>query len=476
MHFQILSGSDRFANLVQWFSMIGSLIGVSLIAKELGANLLGQIFSTVFCVTIPMGILQASSTKNDYVVAFWLVCLVYFILNAVKCRQHQLLDFKIGASLGLALFTKGTAYIYSLPFLIWLILSLLKRLRWQIFKPVLTILTLAFSINLGHYTRNLILFASPIYSPPEYEIDVISLPTLISNIIRNMALHMAIPLDLVNNNVIEQAIIKFHNLLGVNVNDPRITTPGVEFGIQGSPTFEDTAGNPIHFYLILSSIILAITTKKIRQQSYIVEYLITLIAAFILFCLLLKWQIWQSRLHITLFVLFSALVGIVFSKLSIQRIGVYAGIFLMVLSLFWVFYNDSRPIIGKYNIFNQSRIDQYFNIRSDIREDYKEAVKFIKNQGCSQIGLSLRIDAWEYPFWVLLQKDSNPAPWIENINVQNVSSVKSKHYPYNNFTSCAIISMQFGGEEKIVTGNNLYMTKWSGLNQRDPVNVLMPND
>ena len=78
MHFQILSGGDRFANLIQWGSMLGSIIGISLIARQLGANSRGQILATVVGATIPMGILQGSSTNNDYVVAFWLVCLAYF--------------------------------------------------------------------------------------------------------------------------------------------------------------------------------------------------------------------------------------------------------------------------------------------------------------------------------------------------------------------------------------------------------------
>lgn len=58
LHFQILSGSDRFANLIQWFSMVGATLGVSLIAKQMGADLRGQFFAAVFSITIPMGILQ----------------------------------------------------------------------------------------------------------------------------------------------------------------------------------------------------------------------------------------------------------------------------------------------------------------------------------------------------------------------------------------------------------------------------------
>ena len=80
LHLQLIVNGDRLANLVQWFSMFGSLIGVSLIARELGGNTKSQIFSALFCATIPMGILQSTSTQTDYVVSFWIVILVYFLL------------------------------------------------------------------------------------------------------------------------------------------------------------------------------------------------------------------------------------------------------------------------------------------------------------------------------------------------------------------------------------------------------------
>ncbi|MCL2930746.1 MAG: hypothetical protein MGG11_00090 [Trichodesmium sp. MAG_R03] len=56
-HLQILSGGDIFANLVKWLSAL-SIIGVSLIAKQLGAKEQGQVFAVVFCATLPMGILK----------------------------------------------------------------------------------------------------------------------------------------------------------------------------------------------------------------------------------------------------------------------------------------------------------------------------------------------------------------------------------------------------------------------------------
>src|SRR5262249_44420582 len=76
-----LFGGDRLDSLVQWFSFLGSVVGVTLIAQSMGARYNGQVFAAVICATIPEGILQASGAKNDYVLAFWLVTLVYYLLT-----------------------------------------------------------------------------------------------------------------------------------------------------------------------------------------------------------------------------------------------------------------------------------------------------------------------------------------------------------------------------------------------------------
>jgi hypothetical protein len=60
-YIRICSGAAiRFVNMVEFFSFIGSLVGVSLIAKCLGAGLRGQIFAVIVCATIPEGVLEAS--------------------------------------------------------------------------------------------------------------------------------------------------------------------------------------------------------------------------------------------------------------------------------------------------------------------------------------------------------------------------------------------------------------------------------
>lgn len=86
LHLQLLSGSDRFANLVSWHSMVGALIAVSLIAKQLGAGVRGQFLATVFAATLPMGIMQASSSQADFVSAFWMASFVCFIFEILQIK------------------------------------------------------------------------------------------------------------------------------------------------------------------------------------------------------------------------------------------------------------------------------------------------------------------------------------------------------------------------------------------------------
>ena len=119
LHLYLLIDGDYFSNLVQWYSMIISCLTISLISKELGCNDKFQIFTTLFCVTLPMGILQSSSTQTDYVTTMWLSIMVYFILKYINLGLLKYL-FAFSIALGLGILTKGTFYVYAFPFCVWI--------------------------------------------------------------------------------------------------------------------------------------------------------------------------------------------------------------------------------------------------------------------------------------------------------------------------------------------------------------------
>ena len=448
LHFQIFSGGDYFANLVQWLSMIGCIIGVSLIAKQLGADLRGQVFSAVITATIPMGILQASSTQNDYVIAFWAVCLANYLLSTIQAVKSDIWmnSFNIGSSIGLALLSKGTAYFYVFPFLIWFGLYQIKRLRWQVWKPALIVGSISLLLNISHYLRNYNLFASPLGEPGGYRNEVLGVNILISNILRNIALHIGTPIGLWNG-IVNKLIQIIHIFIGVDVNDPRITfsktffVPG-GWGTIGITGNENSAGNLVHLALIMICMIIFIARKSIRKESYIFAYLIATLSTFLIFCYLVKWQAWNSRLHLPFFVLISPFLGVVLSKLKKQKIAIVIVTFLLISSLSWVFFNRYRPIIDSNNIFQTSRIEQYFSNRPFLKGTYTGAVEFLNSKKCSNIGLSMGNDPWEYPLWVLLQQNNQKVVKIQHINVTNISASLEKEASYQDFEPCGIISME----------------------------------
>ena len=112
---------------------------------------------------------------------------------------------------------------------------------------------------------------------------------------------------------------------------------------------------------------------------------------------------------------------------------------LVLLALPWVFANTSRPLVGQSNIFNTSRIEQYFSNRPRVKNDYIKAAQAIRSKGCSHIGLYMGGDDWEYPLWVLLKEDKNDGARLEHVTVRNVSALKSSEHPFNNFDPCAVI-------------------------------------
>ena len=322
MHFQILSGGDRFANLVQWFSMIGSLLGVSLIVKHFGANVRTQIFAAVIAVTIPMGILQASSTQNDYVASFWMVCYAYFIMRLIK--EPNSLNYLIatGSSLGLALLTKGTCYLFALPFLIWLGFSGFKKIKIKILSRFLVITALALLINSGYFVRNFELFhnffgsKSQIQEYKEYSNSAITLPIITSNIIRNIGLHLGTRFQPINN-MLTKVIYAIHKYLNINIRDPRSTFYSLSFGVYGC-IHEDGTGNFIHLFLIIISIAVFLMKYSKTKERDLLFYGMAVMGGFIVFCTYLKWQPWHSRLHLPIFILWSPFIAITLSKVCNQ--------------------------------------------------------------------------------------------------------------------------------------------------------------
>jgi hypothetical protein len=205
MHLIALQGSDRFADLVAWFSFGGSILGVSLIARELGASRSTQILASLLCATIPSAILFASSCKPDETISFWFVASVFCLLRWRSAPNWPNALLAAGA-IGLTVMSKGTAYvllpaILAAAFWIWPQDRRRKFLPWI---PVAAAVVLM--LNGPLYVRNMRLSGSPIgFASPDGDADTLGErhfangtfkpQDIAANVLRNAALHFRRPQD-----------------------------------------------------------------------------------------------------------------------------------------------------------------------------------------------------------------------------------------------------------------------------------------
>lgn len=427
LHLQLLSGGDRCANLVQWFSLLGCIVGVSLIASQCAATSAGQALAAFFAATTFMGILQASSTQNDLCVSFWLICFVYFGLRLLK-EQAPVLTLLMSCSLGLAVLTKGTAYIFALPFAFWFLAGILRRSWRRAAANAVVLGVTVLAVNGAHYYRNYRLFQHPLHSDVgAYANSYLSAGVFASNVTRNITLHLATP-SLDWNRYGVSVIRGLHDYYGVDMDDPATTWPGTSFEQVRLAPHEDVSGNPLHLCLYLAVIV--ICAGK-RDGAGMRCYIISVVAGFLLFCLLLRWQPWHSRLQLPLFFLCAPLAGALLANLHRQwLVHGLVGLFSLA-ALPWLLCNISRPLVTLSplvpgypdSILTVARQSSYFANRPELEKTYRETARLIAMRAVKNIGLDTgeNGNAWEYPLWALTRTRGVEGPRIDHVGVTNIS-------------------------------------------------------
>jgi len=453
LHFYVLSSGDRLANFVQWFSMIGSLIGVSLLVRQLGGNTLAEILSVTFTASLPMGIAQASSTMTDYVVAFWVVCIASESLRLYKdTTQKRTLVF-LSLATGLVVVSKPTSVPYLIPFAIFAVAVLIQQ--YGLVKSIsraLIVLGLILVLNAGYLTRNYCTYDSFV-NPQELSVhknEVMNLKGLISNLLRNAGLQVGTPWPKINKELY-RAITAVHVKMGLDLNDPRTTAHGY-FSVGRPNTFETSAGNPAHALMALTLFVVLIIRQKFFGKEPLI-YGLVVVSTFIIFSFMFKWQIWGSRYHLPFFVLIAPLTAYVLVRSVHQNVAKFFGIALILLSRPWLVGINQRPLIDDVSVYpvnsvlHESRDDLLFVNAQKYKEPYLNVVGMIQEAQCSQIGLMISGASMEYPLWVLLDAPREDL-WIEWIE----KGTPSAKYSRPNFTPCAVICESCPEDWEVIRG------------------------
>jgi hypothetical protein len=455
----LLWGTDRFVNFVEVLSMFGSAIGVSIIAKILGAGPRGQALAAVLCATIPSGVLEASGAMNTYVVSFWITTTVVFLLSWNEDPNWPN-TYYFGLSAGLALLTKGSAYVY-LPALIaacWWMGTPSARTRFIKRVPILVLLILA--INGPQYLRAYDLTGSPLGLPfpdagprLDWRLAHIGVRTALANTVRHISLHLCLPGDHFTS-VTERALRSLIQGMGANPDDRNSIRLGNSFTMGHFSLHELHAGNPIHLVLLGIAVALVLFRSRrdlIRRRSF--WYSIGVLSAFMSFCTFLKWDLWAARHHLPIFVVGTALVGVALERYCARNVGTWAAIIVLLVSLPFALSNRTRSLIpwSRVDDVYHSRAALYFADEHQMMAPaYFAAAAEIDRLNCHNIAVDSYVPLppsllsrspesfYVYPLFVLIQADGRTRRvWYTGVDNRSMRYAD----PEDHTAACAVVCL-----------------------------------
>lgn len=459
MQTQELWGSDRLVNLIEVFSLIGSIIAVSLIAQLFGGGTGGQVLAAVACATIPQGLLEASGAMNVYVESFWIIVTIACLLLWNR-RGSVLFAVCAGCAAGLAVATKGTAYLF-LPLLVlacWWMGSRQAKVRFA--KLALLFMLPILLLNLPQYVRNYEFVRNPLGVPtPDHfgEMELrnahVTIRGTLANAVRNVSLHFGVVGHRLNADLLSGFRLVISRGFHVNPDDPAYIWHG-NYHLNHYSLNEVTAGDPLSFLLSIAVLGIVIWKRKRFSKHRLASYALGIIGAFLLFSALLRWQMWGGRYQLPLFVAAAPLIGVVLECCFNARFATVLAGLLLVVALPDAFANRFRslvPIRPLQSVYYPRQMLYFAEEHMGMAPTYISLASAVNESGCGNVAIDAytaeamsAIQAspaswFDYPLFALIHADGiHRTVWYTDVH--NLSSKYADVNPHP--APCAVVCLQ----------------------------------
>jgi hypothetical protein len=281
----------------------------------------------------------------------------------------------------------------------------------------------------------------------------VNLQRTLSNVLRNVSLHLGTPSDALTMQT-EQTVRSAILAIGDNPDDPEAIYLGDRYHMNRFSRNEIFAGNPLHLAISLAAICMVLWNGLIRKEAShrnAVWYALGIIAAFIIFCASIQWTMWSSRYHLPLFVLSSALVGLVLEQYLRHRVASAVGAILVFYGLWMALMNRNRSWIpGHGPTVYQSRSVMYFyDSHEDVAGATIAAANVAIRLGCNNIAIDAYIAhppikhspkaLYVYPLLALIEANGQPRRvWYSDVANQTTKYANEQIHP----DPCAVVCLE----------------------------------
>ena len=433
-----LTGNDVLLNLVQWAFFAFSIVAAAALASRLVPPSRAGPWAALLIATIPMAILQSTSTQNDVVVAGYLVAVAFFFSRAFAADGAPFRDLALGgAAVGLGLATKGTAYLLAVPLLgaaggaaLGRITRRRGRERRAWAAGLAAAAVLVVLPNVGFWSRNARALGSPVGSA--YEVvrpsSFLALgprkaPALaVSQILRSAVLQLGqLRIVGVRGRALVAATARVHRGLGISLDEPAISGPmPLSSAEWPALNHEDTAPSTATFLVLLGATGIALVTRSLPGRRVVLAVFAAGWVAWLIVALFVRWMPWNARLQLPALVLLAIPAAAVVAECLGRGPRAALALLLVLQALPALLLNSSRPLLGvstspgdpvllrtlvphgSRSIFATSRWEDYFRNQPALQAEVEDVLRGVARR-CGPGGivrLALDGDSPEYVLWV----------------------------------------------------------------------------
>jgi hypothetical protein len=395
---QLLSASDFLANFVQFISFCLLISATPSFLCLLGIRRSIANWGLVLAATLPMGVLQATSTQNDMVAS----CLGLALCTGALRLWHKTVRVKRSRLdiVGLALLcatgylVKVTAILAALPFLFMAAMCYSSALirRPQLWKRQ--------AINLLLGVLLVTVVSGPdLYRKVEHTGSFTGARTeifpfngewnakVISSVV-GINYHV-IPTKAFYESIVKPLIVFF--------GCRPISQPREPFG-----NHEDLAGNPLH--MIFAGVAILLFLFRFSWIPRPARWGVLFVCvSWILLHATLRYQHWISRLQTPVFMLFPCFLAAwaPYSKFILVRFSFAAIIFVFTMAflgfgIMTAARNTSRPLMLT-DFWRLDRDSAYYNTRPGVRSQHAAVIETVKQLEVKRVGLVISYDGYDYP-------------------------------------------------------------------------------